>query len=109
MFGSCERFFRGGLKVGEGLGPHLIEVSAQPGHTLGVKLIEAARTGASVEHESRVFEHFQVLRDSRAAHRESACEFVDGERPTREFLQNGHARGIAKSVKTGLEVNVHIL
>jgi hypothetical protein len=108
MFRSWVQFFRGDLKVGEGFGPHLVEMGAQARYTLGIELIEAARSGAVVEHEAGVFQHFEVLRDGGTADGESARELVHGQRSSRQLLEDSHAGGVAEGVESGLEVSVHI-
>jgi hypothetical protein len=101
------RFLRGGLKIAEGPGPHLVEVGTEARDAFGVELVKAAGSGAAVENEACVFQHFEVLRNRGAADGKGARQFVDGERTRRELLKDGHARGVAKSVETGLKVCVH--
>jgi hypothetical protein len=108
MFCSWRRFLGGDLKVGEGPGPHLVEMSTQPGDTLGVELIEPARPGTPVNNKTRVLEYFQVLRDSRAADWKGTREHIYGEWPARELLEDGHARGVAECVESSLEECIHI-
>jgi hypothetical protein len=107
MFCSYLRPFRGGLKVAQGPGPHLVEVSAQAGYSLGIELIEAARSGAAIEDETRVFEYFEVLRDGGAADGQGSRELVDRKGSGRKLLEDGHARRVAESIETGLKVCVH--
>src|SRR5579863_7944800 len=59
------RFFCGNLKVGESFVPHLVEVGTQARDTFGIELIEATGSGAAVHHEANLFEHLEVLGDSR--------------------------------------------
>jgi hypothetical protein len=78
MFCSWLLFFGGDLKVGESFGPHLVEVRAETGDTLGVELVEATRAGAGVEDQACIFEDLEVLGDSGTADGESASELVHG-------------------------------
>src|SRR5579872_5257466 len=61
MFCSYRRSFRRDLKVAESLGPHLVEVGAQPRHAFGIELVQTACTGLAVHDEPRILEHFEVL------------------------------------------------
>lgn len=80
---------------------------AQAGDSSGVEAIETAGAGAMVEHEARVFEDFEVLRDGGTGDGEPIGDLVDGEGPGGEALEDGHARGICEGVETGLKVSIH--
>ncbi len=94
--------FRGLLKSAERFGPHLIEVGSQAGHSIGVELIQTTRPILDIGYETRIFQHFEVLRYSRAADGQAVSEFIDGDRSRGEFLENRHARRVGESVQTGL-------
>lgn len=96
------------MKISEGPGPHLVEMSTQPSNTLGVELIETARTGTPVKDKARVLEYFQVLRNGRAADWQGTREHIYGEGSARELLEDGHARGVTECVESSLEEGVHI-
>lgn len=85
----------------------MIEVSAKSSYAFGIELVETAGAGAPVENKARILEDFQVLRDGWATHGKCAGEFMDREWTCGQFLQDCHASGIAKSIKAGLEMNVH--
>jgi hypothetical protein len=106
MFCSYRRFFRGDLKVAEGLGPHVIEVGAETGYALRIELVESARSGVDVEDETGVLEHLEVLGNGRPADGEGTRELVDGEGAGGEPLEDGHAGGVAQGIETGLEVSI---
>jgi hypothetical protein len=94
--------FRGRLKGGHRVGPHLVKVGAQPGDSLGIQPVESASSGFAVGDEPGILEHTQVLRYRWAAHRQGASQLVYGRRAARELLKDGHAGGITQSVEAGL-------
>jgi len=94
--------FRRGLKGGHRVGPHLVKVGAQPGYSFGIQAVEPARSGLAVGDQPGVLQDAQVLRDGWTAHGQRASQLVYGSRPVRELLKDGHARGIAQSVESGL-------
>jgi hypothetical protein len=80
---------------------------AQARDALGIKLIETTGTDGLVEDKPRVLEHFEVLRDGGTADGEGAGELIDGERPSGELLEDGHAGCIAEGIESGLENGIH--
>jgi hypothetical protein len=102
MFLSQWFFFRCGLKGGHRLGPHLVEVGTESCHSLRIQLVQPARSGLAVGYQPGILQHTQVLGDGWAAHGQGASQLVYGSGPAREFLKDGHARGIAQCVEPGL-------
>jgi len=102
MFLSQWFFFRCSLKGAQRLGPHLVEVGTQPCHSLGIQLVQPPRSGPAVGHQPCILQHTKVLGDRWTAHRQRPSQFIYGSRPAREFLKDGHTRGIAQCVEPGL-------
>ena len=94
--------FRCCLKGAQRLGPHPVEVRTQPGHALGMQLVEAPRSGFAVGDQPGILEHTEVLRDRGTADRQRLRQLVDGNRTAREFLKDRHAGSIAQGVESGL-------
>jgi hypothetical protein len=80
----------------ERLVPERVEVGPQVGQCLRVHLVEAAGADLAVDHQPRVLEDLEVLRDRRAADRELAGELADRERPGDEALEDRLSRGVAQ-------------
>ncbi len=77
-------------------------MGAEACHAFGVQLIEAACSSFGVGDQASVFEHAQVLGDGGTADGESGGDFVDGDGAGGEFLEDGHAGGIAEGIEAGL-------
>src|SRR5580658_6946048 len=91
MFPSHWLFFRCCLKGAERLGPHLVEVGAQPRHSLGIQLIQPPRSGLAGGQQGGVLEHTQVLRSRGTADRQGAREIAYGGWRAGELLKDRHA------------------
>src|ERR1700733_3201004 len=94
MFFSQWFFFGCCLKGAQRLGPHLVEVRAQPCHALRIQLIEPPRSGLAVGHQTGILEYAQVLRDRGTADRQGASQLVHGSWTGRQLLKDRHARAI---------------
>jgi len=95
-------FFSGGLEGAHCLVPHLVKVGTQPGHTRGIKLVQPPRTVLDVRHQTRVFQHTQVLRHGGTTHGHLPSQLVDSPGSVRKLLKDSHTRRIAQCVKPGL-------
>jgi hypothetical protein len=96
------RGFRGGLESTERFFPDLIEVGSQQGDAFGIQLIDSASAGLAVADETRILQHFQMLRDGGTAYRHGSGKFVDGHRTACELLEDGHAGRVAECFEPAL-------
>src|SRR3954447_15127194 len=80
----------------ERLVPEGVEVGAQVGQCLRVRLVEAARADLAVDDEPGVLQDLEVLRDRGTADRELAGELADRAGPRDKALEDRLSRGIAK-------------
>ena len=67
----------GCAKARERLAPERVEVLAQRLDCFRIDLVDASRSRLAVEHEPRLLEHLEMLRDSGAADRKLARELTD--------------------------------
>src|SRR5918998_6902609 len=77
---SCvllRRLLYGGLVVSQCLGPEPLEVGAQGADPVGVQPVDAAVSRLLVDHEPRLLQHLQVLRDGRPTDRQLAGEVAN--------------------------------
>jgi len=63
---------------------------------LGIQFVNPAGAFAAVANQAGLFQHPQVLGNSRARHGKSRRQFVHGSRMGSDHLKNGQARGIAE-------------
>jgi hypothetical protein len=75
------------LERGERTIPELIEPSTNRAQTLGIDLIDAARSGGLVLDQARRLEHREMLRDGRARHRQAVRDLADRARPGGQPLE----------------------
>jgi hypothetical protein len=94
--------FGNGLKLVHGLLPHLVEMRAQAGDAFRGEAIVTAGSRFAIENQAGILEHAQMLRDGRAAHRESAGEFIHRQWTGGQLLEDGHAGGVSDGIKSGL-------
>src|SRR6185437_3382230 len=92
----------------ESRSPKFVEVVSQSVEAARVQSIDAACAANVIQHEFRVFEDFEVLRDGRAAYRKAVREFAHGHWPLQEPIENSAARGISQCVELDLLVSFHL-
>jgi len=81
--------FRGFLERGEGVIPELVEVLPQGVDAGGVQLVQAAVAGGPVEHEVRLLQNTQVLRDRRPTHRKLTGQLTHRKRTIEQTFEDG--------------------
>jgi len=81
---------------------------AQHGDSFGVQFIDAARAFAPVAHQSRVFQHAEVLGDGGAGNWQPCGELVHRLRVVPQHFEDGQAGGIAQCREPILYVSVHL-
>ncbi len=84
------------------MGPHLVEVGAKPGHSLGIQLVQPPRSRLAVGHQPCILKYPEVLRYRWTANGQCPSQLVDGNRTARELLKNRHASCITQCVEPGL-------
>jgi hypothetical protein len=94
--------FDGRLEGRHGLIPEPVEVLAQGVDPVRVELVDAAVAGRPVDHEARVLEHLEVLRDRGPADRQLTRELADGRRTVRQPLEDRLSCGVAKCRQASL-------
>jgi len=68
--------------------PELVEPAAQCAETLRIDVIHTTRALGLIDHETRLFQHLEVLRDGRAAHRHFRRDLPDRARPRAQMLEH---------------------
>jgi hypothetical protein len=84
------------LECRQGSVPEPVEVLAQCRDAFGVELIDPAVADLSVNDQSRLLEHLEVLRDGGSAHWQLARQIHDGTGPIGEAFEDRAPRRIAK-------------
>ena len=81
---------------------------AQEGDALRIQLVNAPRARPPIAHQTRLFEHAQVLRNRRARHGQPGRQFVYRVGMAAEHLEDGQSGGIAESRQAVLYVSIHL-
>jgi len=87
--------------------PESIEIGAQRIDAGWIQLVEPPGTDGAVDHEVRVLEDPQVLRDRGPAHRKIARQLTDRQGATQEPFENRATRRIAKRIHLRVWVSNH--
>ena len=103
MFFFCKLFERRKRLI-----PQLREVIPQQRQPLGIQLVNPARTLPPVTHQSRLFQHPQVLRNGWPRHRQSRRQLVHRLRMVRQHLEDRQPGWVAQSRQSVLYVSFHL-
>ena len=85
------------LEAGQRVVPEAVEPITQFTQALGVDAIDPRRPVRLVRHQSRLFQHLQMLRHRRPADRQRRRDLTHASRPGAKALEHGAARGISQS------------
>jgi len=80
----------------ESVPPELVEPASQFAETVRIDAVDTARPFRSIDHETRVFQGFEVLRDGRAAHRQRDGNHPHRGRAVAQPLEYGAASRVGK-------------
>lgn len=75
---------------------------------LGIQFVDAAGAFAAVAHQTSLFQHPQVLGNSRPRHGKFRRQLMHGPRMRPDHFKNGQARRIAECRQAVLWVSIHL-
>jgi len=87
--------------------PESIEVGAQRIDARWIQLVESPGTDSAIDHQVRVLEDPQVLRDRRPAHRKVASQLTDRQGAVQEPFEDRATGRIAQGIHLRVWVSNH--
>ena len=103
MFFFCKLFERG-----KGLIPQLCKVVSQERQPLGIQFVNPPCAFATVAHQSRLFQHPQVLGNRRPGYRQPRRKLVHCLGMVPQHLENGQPSRVTERRESALQVSIHL-